>query len=178
MFFEIIFIFLCYGALMVIVTYYVNLYLAKDQYSKGELKNISPFLLQLWNVFLNKYSFVQLIFVMLGTAFVGTIIPLLSGGWIVNSALIFVAVYFAVPFIRQSFEKTQVMASEEYSDNVVNLFVKYSDVGVFSFGAGYGSALIYSWATIDSIYFLWFFINIVIVSTLMTVLLKKMIKEI
>jgi len=177
MFFEILFIYICYGALMIVATYYINLYLLKDQYSKEEIKNIGPFFLEMWNIFLNKYSGFQLIVIGLCLALIGAIVPQVSHGWIVNSALIFGAVYFIVPLIRQSFEKTQVMASEEYSDNVVNYFVKYSDAGVFSFGTGYGASLIYSWATDSSIYFLWFVINIVMVTILIIYLLRKMVVE-
>ena len=53
---ELLIIYLVYLLLLILGSYYVNLYISKDQFTKEELKDILPYISQLWSKIINNHS--------------------------------------------------------------------------------------------------------------------------
>lgn len=176
MVFSIIIIYIIYSLVIILSCYYIDLFLSKEQYSKDELKNILPYLKKIHeNIIFNHSSF-TLSIVLICSSFLGIIIPLISSSWIINSSILYAIIFLTLPFLKKHFEKSQVSSSEDYADMIVNVFLRYDNVIILGFGSGTGASLIYNWGSMKNISFLWFFINIIIVSAISGYTLKKSTK--
>ena len=174
---EIILVYILYLSLILLGNYYSNLFVSKDHYSKEEIKNIIPFFSQTWKKFTSIYNPVTLIFVFGLSSFIGIIIPMIFHHWVINSSVLFVLLFFILPYIKTNFEKSMVTQSEKHSDKLANIFIKYIDIIIIGFGTGLGTALIYNWRDLSNIYSLFFLINILIISIFLGYKFKNLLKE-
>lgn len=174
---EFFLIYIVYLFLILAGYYYINLFISKEQYSKDELKNILPYFSQLWNKISSSYSILTLCIILLVLSIIGILIPMVSSHWIFNSSILFVVLFFVLPYLKKHYEKAQVAESDQYSDTVVNIFIKYTSIVLIGFGTGLGCALIYNWRSLININSLWFLLNIIVVSILLGITLNNLMKE-
>ncbi|MFC1670386.1 hypothetical protein ACFL20_08330 [Spirochaetota bacterium] len=172
-----IFIYIIYFLLILIASYYVNLFLTKDEYTKDELKNVIPYLKNYWDKIKGNYSLIIIIIILVISSLIGYLIPAVITHWITNSSIFFVIVFFVLPIIKKRFEITQVTSSENYSDKIANIFVKYIDIIIIGFGSGLGSALISNWRKLIDIHSFWFVLNIVIVSIFLGISFSRVTED-
>ena len=169
--------FIVYLSLLILGSYYVNLYVSKDQFTKDELKNVMPYLTQLMGKIVNNYSTSILIATLLVSSIIGIALPLLSDHWFLNSSIIFLVMFFAFPVAKKNFEKTQVTTGGTLSDTIINIFTRYYNVILIGFGNGSATGLMYNWGVYKSVHFLWFLINLIALSVLTGVAIKNFNEE-
>ena len=105
---ELIIIYLVYLLLLVLGSYYVNLYISKDQFTKDELKDVLPYLAKLWGKIINNHSISVLIAVFIISAIIGMALPLLTDHWFLNSSIIFLVMFFSFPVAKKNFNKLKL----------------------------------------------------------------------
>jgi len=171
---ELLIIYLVYLMLLIMGSYYVNLYISKDQFTKDELKNILPYLAQLWNKIINNHSAPLLIAAFAISAIIGIALPLLSDIWFLNSSIIFLVMFFTFPVAKKNFDKTQVTTGGALSDTIINIFCRYYNIILIGFGNGTATGLMYNY---KSIHFLWFLINLIALSVMIGVAIKNFIDQ-
>ncbi len=171
---EIILIYILYLMIIVLGSYYVNLYLSKDSFTKEELKEVIPYLTKLWNKIKNNYS-MTILLVCIGVAsLIGILLAMLSQNWFLNSAILFVVMFFTFPLAKKNFDSAMITTGGNISDTAMGIFVKYQAVILIGFGTGTATGLMYNWGVYKSINFLWFLVNIIV----MTIIIGMCIKEI
>jgi hypothetical protein len=175
--FEIFFIYTCIIAILITGNYYIDLFTSKDQYTKDELVNITPYIKGILDIVINNYALVIFISVFVFSSLLGLIIPLSSHHWIPNSAFLFVLVFLVHPIVKDYFQKSQVTTSDDIKDTIINIFVKYDKVMTCGLGTGFGTGITYNWSANNLIHFFWFFINIIIIMFLMKVTFKKFLMQ-
>lgn len=123
---EIIFIYIVYLVMLILGTYYVNLYLSKDNFTKDELKDVLPYLTKLWATVTTKYS-MSIMLICLGVAsLVGALLPLLSQNWFLNSGIIFIVMFLSFPFAIKNFNMSRITTGGTFYDTAMNIFVNNS----------------------------------------------------
>ncbi len=171
---EIVLIYIFYLMIIILGSYYVNLYLSKDQFSKDELKDILPYLTKLWDRINNTYS-LSILMICLGVAsLIGVLLPMLSQHWFLNSAIIFIVMFFTFPLAKKNFDMARVTTGGSLSDTAMSIFVKYHSIILIGFGTGTATGIMYSWAVYKAINFLWFLINLIV----LTIFIGMVIKDI
>ena len=174
---EILFIYIVYLVILILGSYYVNLYISKDQFTKDELKNMLPYLSELWNRISNNYSMLILGITMFVSSLVGLMLPLLSPHWFLNSSIIFLVMFFTFPLAKKSFDRAKVTTGGGFSDTAIDMFVRYHHLIVIGFGAGTATALMYNWGGSQTVHFLWFLINFIALSILIGVSINNVLKQ-
>lgn len=174
---EILIIYLIFLLLVLVGNYYINIFLTQEQYSKEEMKNILPYLSQFWDKINKNYSLLTFFIILTISSFLGLIIPMLSSHWIANSSIFFMIIFFLLPYIKKYYEQSQVTSSDNYSDTITNIFVKYSDIIKIGFGTGLGTALMLNWRLLTHINSILFLLNILIIAILLGISLKKIIND-
>lgn len=169
--------FFIYLLCSVIVTYYYNLLMSKNEYSRDEIQKVMPQLINIWKKVSARYTPLNMIFIISISALIGGGIPGLFHNSIINSALLPFAVFHFLPKTAVYFEQTRVTTSESITDILEDIYVKYYLLINSSFIAGYGSTLIYNWVNLGLISFYWFIINFVIITAILVITLKEMIYE-
>lgn len=169
--------FLIYLFCSVIITYYYNLLMSKNEYSRDEIQRVIPQLINIWNKVSNKYTTLNMIFIISISALIGGGIPGIMHNSIINSALLPFIVFYFLPKAAVYFEETRVTTSESITDTLEDVYVKYYLLINSSFIAGYGSTLIFNWVNMGLISFYWFLINFIIVTAILVLSLKEMIYE-
>ena len=177
MFIEIIVIYLVYLIILILGSYYVNLYLSKDQFTKDELKDIIPYLERLWNNIANNFSMLILAISLIVSSMVGILLPMLSQHWFLNSSIIFVVMFFIFPLAKKNFDKAKVTTGGNLSDTAMNIFLKYYNFILIGFGTGTASALMYNWGVFKAVHFLWFLINFIVLSILLGIAIKNIVSQ-
>lgn len=170
---EIVLVYIFYIITVAVALYYYTLFSSKDQYTRDELKDVLPFLIDFFRKFFLSGSFTGIFLILIISSLIGMIIPAISNHWISNSVIFSLILFFAMPIVKNHYEQIQVSTSESYSDTIVNVFVKYSLTITAGFIAGYGSMLVYNWAKVPEISFLWFLPNIIANSILLGLTIKK-----
>jgi hypothetical protein len=170
---ELLLMYVVYLLLLIIGSYYVNLYLSKDQFTKEELKEVLPYLSQLLSKIINNYSTSILIATLLVSSIIGIALPLISDHWFLNSSIIFLIMFFTFPVAKKNFDKTQVTTGGTASDTVINIFSRYYNVILIGFGNGSATGLMYNWGVYKSVHFLWFLINFIALSVMVGVAIKN-----
>jgi len=174
---QIIFTFIIYLFCTVVITYYYNLLISKNEYSRDEIEKVMPQLVSIWKKISAKYSALNLIFIISIAGLIGGGIPGIMHNSIINSALLPFVVYFFLPKAAVYFEETRVTTSESFADVLEDIYVKYYLLINSSFIAGYASTMIYNWANLGIISFYWFIINFAIITGILVLSLKEMIYE-
>jgi hypothetical protein len=166
-----------YTALILIANYYINLFSEKEEYTREEIKNIFPHITFCIEKIGSRYSFSTMILCLAISSLIGMLFPLSSSHWFIQSAVLFTIIFFMFPIIKKNIEETRVNSSDSYSDSFANFFAKHTDIISFGFGMGFGSSFMYVWASNKELSFLWFILNIVIISIMLEFTVQKMIKE-
>lgn len=177
MFFELVLAYIVYLLIILAGIYYVDLYLTKEQYTRDDLKNSFSYVTGVFQRVSNAYSLPMFFLILFVSSLLGLLIPMFTKNWLINSALLVVIVFFVIPFIKGNLERSQVTTSEDIMDTIINIFVRYDAVIVVGFGTGYGTILMYNWATVKAVHFLWFLINIVIISVVIGVTIKDALRQ-
>ena len=175
--FVLILLYVVYVFLLVVVSYYVTLFTTKEEYTQEELKNVFPFFSYTWEVVSSKYSLLSFFVILVISSVLGMIVPFISKNWFLNSSILFIVIFFTVPYLRNYFEDGMVTESDNSLDTYANIFVKHSDLIVLGFGIGLGSALTYVWRNNVEISTIWFLINIIIVTVLLEISLKTVFSK-
>jgi hypothetical protein len=170
---ELLIMYVVYLVLLILGSYYVNLYLSKDQFTKDELKAVMPYLTTLLNKAVNNYSTSILTATLLVSSIFGIALPLLSDHWFLNSSIIFLIMFFTFPLAKKNFDKTQVTTGGTATDTMINIFIRYYNVILIGFGNGSATGLMYSWGVNKSVHFLWFLINLIALSVMTGVVIRN-----
>ena len=174
---EIILIYVFYLMIIVLGSYYVNLYLSKDSFTKEELKEVIPHLKNMWNKIRNNYS-ISILLICTGiSSLVGILLAMLSQNWFLNSAILFVAMFFAFPLAKKNFDSAMITTGGTFSDTAMSIFVKYHSAILIGFGSGTATGLMYNWGVYKSINFLWFIVNIIVITILIGMCINEMNKQ-
>jgi hypothetical protein len=168
---EIVLIYVAYLILLILGSYYVDLYLSKDQFTKNELKDIMPYLKESLNRVLRTYSILVI------SSAIGIALPMLSQHWFLNSAILFLVMFFTFPLAKKNLEKAKVTTGGNLSDTAMNIFTEYDNIILTGFGAGTATGLMYNWGVYKAIHFLWFLINFIVLSILVGIAIKNAIKQ-
>jgi hypothetical protein len=100
------------------------------------------------------------------SSFISVLITMLSEHWFLNSAILYVILFFIFPFAKKNFSKVMVTTGGSYSDTIINIFLKYYNFILIGFGTGTGTGLMYNWGVYRAVPFLWFLINFIVISIL------------
>jgi len=174
---QIILTFIIYIICSVVITYYYNLIITKNEYSRDEIQKVMPQLLSIWKKITAKYSVLNLVSIIGIAGLIGGVIPAIMHNSIINSAILPFIVYFFLPKAAVYFEETRVTTSESIVDVLEDIYVKYYLLINSSFISGYATALINNWATLGVISFYWFIINFSIITAFLVLILKEMIYD-
>jgi hypothetical protein len=174
---EIVLIYVAYLILLILGSYYVDLYLSKDQFTKNELKDIMPYLKESLNRVLRTYSMPLLAVILVISSAIGIALPMLSQHWFLNSAILFLVMFFTFPLAKKNLEKAKVTTGGNLSDTAMNIFTEYDNIILTGFGAGTATGLMYNWGVYKAIHFLWFLINFIALSILVGIAIKNAIKQ-
>jgi hypothetical protein len=147
--------------------------MSKEQYTREELKGVIYFFPVFLGKISEKYSFVMFFATMIAASLIGMLPPAVTFHWFANSAILFGIVFAGLPVLKKNFEASRVTESESYADTAANFVLKYNESLIFGFGIGAGSMLISNWGSSREISFLWFLLNLVIITVLLTMTLKK-----
>jgi hypothetical protein len=176
-FIEILLIYIVFLSILILGSYYVDLYLSKDQFTKEELKDVLPYLLKLWRKVSHSFSMLLLAVILAVSSLLGILFPMVSQNWFLNSSIIFLTMFFSFPVLKRNFDKTTVTVSGSYADTAMNIFVKYHNIILVGFGAGTASGLIYNWGAFKAVHFLWFLVNLIVLSILTGMVIKNILHE-
>ncbi len=154
-----------------ILFHYFQLFRSKEQYTKEELKNVIPSIPRYWDSLLQRYSISGFVFSLLAATIPGLLIPFISLGWFFQSAIIFILLFIILPYVRGYMENIRVTAPADYGDVISNIFIRYTDVILYGFGAGTLSSITYLWTTHRELSFLWYIINAAVILIIMIKLL-------
>lgn len=170
-------VYFVYVLFLFVIHYYTDLISSKDQYTKEELSNILPAVVENWKVLSAMYTPSGMLIGLAASSIIGLLIPFISSNWFVNSSILVIVLYLVIPFIKEQIDSSMVHSSDNIADSVVNFFSKNAVIILLGFGSGTGASLMYNWAQKKDIPFLWFLVNLVAVTVLMEILLKKELKE-
>jgi hypothetical protein len=166
-----------YLILIILGSYYVDLYLSKDQFTKEELKNVIPYLTKFWYGMANNYALTILAVILVISSLVGIALTMVTQHWLLNSAIIFAVLFFIFPLAKKNFDKAMVTTGGNLSDTAMNMFLKYYNFILVGFGTGTASALMYNWGAFKAIHFLWFLINIIALTILLGITIKNIANQ-
>lgn len=170
---ELILIYAVFVVAIIVIHYYYNLLMEKDEYTRDDLKHVMIYTQNVLETILKKYSLP----IILGSSLIAIMLTLITDTIIMNSSIIFIVLFFILPIIAKYMSKSQVIDSETYFDTIANILIKYNPQIILGFGFGNGCALIYSWAASRAIHFLWFLLHIILIVFLLNLNLKKTISQ-
>jgi hypothetical protein len=170
---ELILIYFTYLIILLLGSYYVNLYLSKDHFTKEELKNVVPFLTQSLKKVMNSHSMSIMIILLFVSSLLGILVTMLSENWFLNSSIIFIVMFLTFPLAKKNFDKVKVTIGGSYADTAINIFSKYYNFLLIGYGNGTASALMYNWGVYKAVPFLWFLINFIVISILLGMVINN-----
>ncbi len=174
---ELILIFIIYLFIIITGYYYIDLIITRDEFTKNDLKSIGPYYKKIWSNIQERFSLPVMFLFLAGSALIGLLIPLFTYNWFVNSSIIFAVVFVVLPITKKYFEESQVTATENALDTSANIFIKYAEIIVFGFGAGTAATVMYNWGSSREINFIWFLINIIIITVLLGVIVRNYLNK-
>ena len=174
---EVFFTLIIYLIISLIITYYFNLFISKDEYTRQEISDVIPQLGNMLKKISSNYPVTLLTGVMLLSAFIAIMILIISKNWIINSAAIPLLFYFLGPKLAMYFEETRVTVPEKFTDILETIYSRYYRYIIAGFLAGFGTKLIDNWINLGAISFLWFLINFTVNTTLLVLILREDIFE-
>lgn len=173
MFFQVFTTLLIYSIILMLLTYYFNLFVSKTEYTREDFRNILPQLGQMFEKIYRNYSITGVLFVYLISGVSGIVFPYLFQNYLMNSALVPVILYFTGPRLAIYFEQTRVTISDNINDRFQIIYLRYHNYIITGFNAGFVSGIIYNWINLGVISFLWLVINLVIITFLTVMILRN-----
>ena len=170
-----VYLLIIYGiflSVLIVMNYYINLWKSKNEYTKDEIKDVFPHFLSFLKIIGSQYSPVPFLVLLLLSSLLGFLIPYIPH-WFFYSSIILIVMFLVFPIITNSIEQSKVMAAGDMKDIAANIFAKHSDIIIIGFGTGLGSSLIFRWGSLKEISFLWFLVNIIIISIIIELTLIK-----
>ena len=164
-----------YLAVVLVVAYYSWFLYSKPEYTRQELTNIKPMM----------ETLVKRLSVRYGTAYVFVILLIFSSigmlfshipHWLFQSALLTILMFLLFPLLQKRFQEQMVITSTEFSDTAANIFSKYCEIIFLGYGSGFGTGYMYYWNGNRDVFFLWFALNLVIVTVLLIAATRKIFK--
>ena len=165
-----------YLFIILVIAYHAGLLSAKTEYTRQELTDMAPLLNTVRGKLTMKYSPSFVIILMLISSLIGILFSDLPH-WFFQSALLTIVFFIVLPVLQKHFQDRMVIASSEVSDTAANIFAKYCEFIILGYGTGFGAGFMYYWNATHDMFFLWFAVNIVLVTALMVVTAKKIIAE-
>lgn len=174
---QIFIILIIYCVTSFILTYFFNLFITKNEYTRQELSDILPQLGNMLKKITSNYPVLRLTGIVLVSAFISIIILSIFTNWLINSAIIPLIIYFSGPKLATYFEETRVTISNNYADVLETIYSRYYRYIMAGFLAGYGTKLIDNWINVGAISFYWFILNFAINTVLIILILRDDIFE-
>jgi len=168
---------LIFTTICLILTYYFNLFISQNVYTRSELSNILPQLGKMVGKIYNKYSIIYLVVFFIIPALTGILILAVFKNWIFNSAILPGILYYFGPRLAVYFEQTRVTISEDNKDILQALYSKYYNIILTGFYSGFATKLIDNWINVEAIGFYWFILNFIIISAMTVITLRNDIFE-
>jgi len=166
-----------YSAISLILTYYFNLFVSKDEYTRQEISDVFPQVGNMLRKISSNYPVMTLSAVTILSAFSAILLLIIFKNWIINSAAIPLLVFFIGPKLAVYFEETRVSVSDRFTDVLETIYSRFFRYIIAGFLAGFGTKLIDNWINIGSISFYWFLINFIINTGLLVLILREDIFE-
>lgn len=170
-------LFALYLAAVIAGSYYANLYLTKDQFSKDDLKEIMPYVKDSWAIISRKYSMPVLSVIFFVSSIIGIALTMLSHNWFLNSAILLLVMFFTFPLAKKNVEKAGVTTGGNFSDMALTLFAQYDNIILTGFGAGTATGLMYNWGAYNAIHFFWFLVNLIALSIIVGIAIRNAINR-
>ncbi len=170
---QVIISFFIYTVICLLFTYYYNLFISQSVYTRSELGNILPQLSNMLLIIISKHSIFYILVFYLASGFTAMLILSLFENWFFNSALLPFIFFITAPRVALYFEQTRVTLTEDYKDILESFFTKYHPYILSGFFSGYSSKLMDNWVNYNFFPFYWLFINLVIISAITVILLRK-----
>ena len=173
---DILLIYIIYIVATLTISYYINIFMDKEQISRTELKEILPYYKELWGKLLLDGSLsINAIIISLSSLF-GAIQIYLFDNIIFGSFALIVAIYFAIPFLEK-YSPTQ-NEIEQTNDNILTTIIENIYEIIIGYGFGISTLLIYKWALLGNISFWMLIINLIITTSIVVLSIIKKIKKI
>ncbi len=174
---QIILTFLIYSSIAFILTYYFNLFISKEEYTRQDFSDILPKLGNMLTKISSNYPLLNLSGIILISAILAIIILSIFNNWIINSALLPLLLYFFGPRLATYFEETRVTITDNYKDILEIIYARYYRYIMAGFFMGFGTKLIDNWVNAGLMSFYWFIINFFINTALLVLILREDIFE-
>ncbi len=174
---EFLSLFAMYIVIVVLGSYYVNLYITQDKFSKEELKAVMPYLSRLRDRIVDEYSLPLFVITVAVSSLLGIALTMITEHWALNSAILFVAMYYSFPLLKKNIDKANVTTGGSLYDTAMGMFAKYNTIIIIGFGAGTAASLMYNWAVNKSVHFLWFFANFILITILVGIAVHRVANE-
>ncbi len=170
-------VFLVLGGLSLALHYYITLFMTKDEFTKDEFKNLTPYFKGVAAVATQNFQISWLLLILVFSGLLGVVLPVFFVNSFFNSIFPFLLVYFAFPFLARFLAERQVTDSDSPSDYAANIFIKYHSVFSFGFGLGVLTGFSYNWVHQLTTGFLFFAFNfaaaIVLLQFALTIVLQE-----
>ncbi len=173
---NILIVYAVYLILVFVIAHYVNLFSSKSEYTRAELTDLKPLAGTVKKKLEMKYSPAFVIVSMLITSLVGLLFSLVEH-WIFQSALVAVLLFVIIPMVQKYIMDRMVIASDSSIDTFANIFAKYCNFIILGYGAGYGAGLMYYWSMTREMLFIWFALNIVVVTVILVITAGRIVHE-
>lgn len=170
-------LFALYLAAVIAGSYYVNLYLTQDQFSKDDFREIMPYVKDSWAKISRNYSMPVLAVIFFVSSIIGIALTMLSQNWFLNSAILFLVMFFTFPYAKKNVEKAGVTTGGNFSDMALTLFVQYDNMILTGYGAGTATGLMYNWGAYNAIHFFWFLVNLIALSIIVGIAIRNAINR-
>lgn len=173
---NILIVYAVYLVIVFIIAYYVELFRSKSEYTRQELTDLKPLAGTVKKKMEMKYSPLLVVIIMLIASIIGLLFSHIEH-WIFQSALVAVALFFVIPLAQKYIMDRMVIASDSSMDTFANIFAKYCNFIILGYGTGYGAGLMYYWSMTREMLFIWFALNILVVTVLLVVTAGRIVNE-
>jgi hypothetical protein len=165
-----------YLLIILVIAYYARMLSSKTEFTRQELTDITPLVKTVQGKLTMKYNPSFVIILMLISSLLGILFSHLPH-WFFQSALLTIVIFIVLPQVQKHFQDRMVIASSEFSDTAANIFAKYCEFIILGYGTGFGAGFMYYWNATHDMFFLWFAVNILLVTGLMVVTAKAIITD-
>ncbi len=165
-----------YLLIIFVIAYYARLISTKTEYTRQELTDISPLVQAVRGRMTMKYSASFVVILMLISSLMGILFSNIPH-WFFQSALLTLVLFIVLPQVQKRYQDRMVIDSGEVADTVANIFAKYCEFIILGYGTGFGAGFMYYWSTSREMFFLWFALNILVVTALMVIIAKKLLGD-
>lgn len=173
---NILIVYAVYLVLVFVIAHYAGIFSSKSEYTRDELTDLKPLAGTVKKKLEMKYSPVFVIIIMLIASIIGMLFSHIEH-WIFQSALVVVLLFIIIPVVQKYIMDRMVVASDSSMDTFANIFAKYCNFIILGYGTGYGAGLMYYWSMTREMLFIWFALNIVVVTVLLVITAGRIVQE-